>query len=91
MFYGCSSLNEINVPRNVSKICGGAFFGCTSLRKIFIPSSVLYIEAEAFSQNRLLIIYCEANEFMGGWSDNWYNEATADVKWGCSEDEFIAQ
>ncbi len=47
-FSGCSSLNEIKLPKNLGSINDFAFKGCTSLREINIPSSVTNIGWFAF-------------------------------------------
>lgn len=39
-FYGCSSLQSINIPSSVTYIADYAFYGCTSLTNVNIPSSV---------------------------------------------------
>ena len=48
-FWGCSSLTEIDIPKDATSIGASAFSGCSSLASIEIPSSVTTIEAEAFS------------------------------------------
>lgn len=47
-FYGCSSLQSIYVPENVTSIDGSAFNGCTSLQSIYIPESVTSIGGGVF-------------------------------------------
>lgn len=48
-FYGCSSLEEITLPKNIDTIGGNMFTGCTSLKTISIPSNVGVICNSAFS------------------------------------------
>ena len=47
-FYGCSSLQKINIPNSVQGIGIQAFSGCSSLTEIIIPDSVEYISTWAF-------------------------------------------
>ena len=47
-FEGCSSLQSIYIPENVTSIYGGAFRGCSSLQSISIPNSVTNISNSAF-------------------------------------------
>lgn len=39
-FYGCTSLQSINIPSSVTYISDYAFYGCTSLTNVNIPASV---------------------------------------------------
>ena len=47
-FYGCSSLQSIYVPENITRIDGSAFKGCASLQSIYIPESVTSIGGGVF-------------------------------------------
>jgi len=47
-FYGCSSLNTISIPGNVTSIGYEAFYGCTNLESISISRSVTSIGSKAF-------------------------------------------
>ena len=47
-FSGCTSLNSITIPENVTTIGNGAFDGCTSLNSIVIPKSVTKIGTSVF-------------------------------------------
>ena len=47
-FYGCSSLQSIYVPENITRIDGSAFNGCTLLQSIYIPESITSIGGGAF-------------------------------------------
>lgn len=47
-FYGCSSLEEINIPDSVTMIKSECFKGCTSLKSIKFPSELYSIGSEAF-------------------------------------------
>lgn len=48
IFSGCSSLNEMELPKNLGSISDFAFNGCTNLKEINIPSSVTNIDWLAF-------------------------------------------
>ena len=48
MKVGCSSLDNVVIPKKVKKIGMNAFSGCTSLKNITIPKSVKTIEDGAF-------------------------------------------
>ena len=48
-FYGCKSLNSINIPNSVTYIGDKAFYRCKSLNSINIPNSVTNIGNKAFS------------------------------------------
>ena len=47
-FWGCKSLNNINIPNSVTTIGDSAFVGCESLSNINIPNSVPTIGEQAF-------------------------------------------
>ena len=47
-FYGCSSLQSINIPESVTSIGSGAFDGCSSLQSFTIPSNVTSIGSSTF-------------------------------------------
>ena len=48
-FYGCSSLQTVNIPNSVTTIGEYAFYGCSSLQTVNIPNSVTTIGTYAFS------------------------------------------
>ena len=48
MFYGCSSLKSISLPKNFTAISQQMFLNCTSLESVEIPSSVTSIGEYAF-------------------------------------------
>ena len=48
-FLGCSSLEEIDLPKSLKVISQGAFVGCSNLKKITIPKDVTVIEDGAFA------------------------------------------
>lgn len=48
-FYGCTSLESVNMPDGLLSIGQGAFEGCSSLENIAIPDSVTSIGNFAFS------------------------------------------
>lgn len=47
-FFGCTSLEEIEIPPCVSVIGGGAFEGCTNLKKVELPITIKTIHRGAF-------------------------------------------
>ncbi len=47
-FMGCTSLTEIDIPKNVTSIGISAFFCCSSLTEIDIPKNVTSIGSSAF-------------------------------------------
>lgn len=47
-FYGCSSLQSIQLPESLTTINGSAFNGCSSLTEITIPAGVTRIKGGAF-------------------------------------------
>ena len=49
LFYGCSKIESIVLPRSITKICSNAFAGCSSLKSIIIPKNVTEIETSAFA------------------------------------------
>lgn len=53
-FGGCTSLTNIIISGEVTKIDFDAFFGCTSLKSISIPNSVKSIGQRAFSSCKSL-------------------------------------
>ena len=49
-FYGCTSLEKIELPDSVTSIGDSAFYGCTGFEKIDLPDSVTSIEQDAFKE-----------------------------------------
>ena len=47
-FYGCSYIENITYPTNITEIASYAFYGCSSLKSITIPASVSVIGYYAF-------------------------------------------
>ncbi|MBR4789617.1 MAG: leucine-rich repeat protein [Treponema sp.] len=50
VFYGCSSLEIIIIPPNITKIDNSLFYGCSSLTEMTIPNSVKSIGNYAFNK-----------------------------------------
>ena len=48
IFYGCSSLKSVKLPKDLEVIKDSMFEGCTSLKSIELPSGITKIEEEAF-------------------------------------------
>ena len=55
MLNGCSSLQEVIIPENVSEIDHWAFASCTGVKRISIPSSVTQIHTGAMGGCKNLI------------------------------------
>lgn len=49
-FYGCSSLERVEIPNGVTTIGESAFYGCSSLTSVTIPDSVTCIQQLVFAQ-----------------------------------------
>ncbi|MCD8206402.1 MAG: leucine-rich repeat protein [Bacteroidales bacterium] len=49
VFYGCDSLEKINLPDGISEIPSYFFYGCMSLMELELPSTVTTIRSYAFS------------------------------------------
>lgn len=49
MFYGCSSLTDITLPKGLLSIGREAFYGCSNLTSLAIPNTVTLIDSYAFS------------------------------------------
>ncbi len=64
-FYGCTSLEEITLPKSVTTIGHQAISNCTSLRKINIPASLKTIVNEAFRNCTSLYSYDHDGEKAG--------------------------
>lgn len=47
-FYGCSSLTNIVLPNNITRIEIGTFYACVSLKSISFPQNLTFIGADAF-------------------------------------------
>ena len=48
IFYGCSSLKSVKLPKDLEVIKDSMFEGCTSLKTIELPAGITKIEEEAF-------------------------------------------
>lgn len=57
LFYGCSSLDRVIIPKSVISINSYTFGNCPNLKKIYIPSSVLSINEMAFAYSSNVVIY----------------------------------
>lgn len=47
-FYGCCSLNQIEIPEGVTVIGYGAFSNCYSIREVKLPATLVEIDIAAF-------------------------------------------
>ena len=48
MFYGCTSLKSVYIPKNVTSIRREVFYNCSSLKSIDIPEKVTSIGDSVF-------------------------------------------
>ncbi len=48
VFRGCTSLESIVIPENVTKVCEGNFNGCTGLKSVVLPPSITTIPNNTF-------------------------------------------
>ena len=55
-FYGCTSLQSIQLPKSLTSIGGSAFYGCTSLQSIQLPESLTIIGSSAFNGCSSLVV-----------------------------------
>ena len=47
-FYGCTSLEEIELPEGMTTIYGRDFYNCTSLKHVVLPDAMQNIAANSF-------------------------------------------
>ena len=55
-FYGCTSLQSIQLPESLTAIGGSAFYGCSSLQSIQLPESLTAIGSSAFNGCTSLVV-----------------------------------
>lgn len=61
-FYGCESLENIDLGNKLMLMGSYSFGGCTALKEIYIPDSVTVVEVEAFKNcTSLESVYMSAN------------------------------
>lgn len=48
-FWGCSSLESIDLPETLTSIGAGCFYGCVGLKEVIIPGGVKTIPNDAFA------------------------------------------
>ncbi|MCH5153602.1 MAG: leucine-rich repeat protein [Clostridiales bacterium] len=56
LFYGCSALESVKFPSNITRVNAYAFYGCSSLKSIDLPNGVDNILANAFQGSGLVNI-----------------------------------
>ena len=79
-FSGCSSLEGIDLPGEVTSIGVSAFSGDSGLTSITIPESVTSIGADVFSKCENLTIYCISEGKSDNWETNWHGGRV--IVWG---------
>lgn len=63
MFYGCSALEEIMLPKRITSIGNSTFQKCTALKTVYISKEIEFIGYDAFYNcPSLEIIYYESDE-----------------------------
>ena len=70
-FYGCSNLEEINIPSKVTEINSGVFLECPKLKTLEIPKTVTHIlgnEYMPFDKEITLKVY--ANSYAEKYAKN---------------------
>ena len=74
-FAGCTSLESVTVPENVTQILKGAFEGCLSLSEVILPLSVKVIKDSAFTTpDTAFYAYVSEDKIPEGWEDGWCHE-----------------
>ena len=71
VFYGCSSLQSIIIPKNCTQLGYMTFYGCSSLTSIYIPKNVIKQGTNTFINCPNLVIYCEVTEADCQMTDGW--------------------
>ncbi|MDE5599660.1 MAG: leucine-rich repeat domain-containing protein, partial [Ureaplasma sp.] len=79
LFRGCTALNNIIFPKNLTKIGSYTFYGCSSLFSIQTPDSVSFVNSYAFYNcDNLLYVDFGVNTVnfgnnigYGNWSTTW--------------------
>lgn len=61
-FYGCSSLQKVNIPSTVTEINEAAFGGCSSLKTLTVPSSVTRFSGMTYIGTGLESVYLLAEK-----------------------------
>ena len=91
-FSECPLLTEVSIFKGVESIGSMSFADCPSLKSVYIPESVQYISGYAFHGCTLLTIYCEVNNELSGWDEDWnyieydYGYIYAPVVWGYTQE-----
>ncbi len=55
MFEGCTSLQSVTLPTNLTKIGANSFSGCTSLKYLTLPAGVVTIDETAFDSSMTVL------------------------------------
>ncbi|MBE5764336.1 MAG: leucine-rich repeat domain-containing protein [Clostridiales bacterium] len=91
-FSECPLLTEVSIFKGVESIGSMSFADCPSLKSVYISDSVQYISGYAFHGCMLLTIYCETNNELSGWDEDWnyveydYGYIYAPVVWGYTQE-----
>ena len=76
-FYRCTSLKNIEIPKNQAIIEYGTFEGCTSLEWVYLPNNVVIIQGNAIPETTHII--CDEDSFAGFYAEA--NEMTFGFKY----------
>ncbi|MFC2771046.1 MAG: leucine-rich repeat domain-containing protein, partial [Porphyromonas endodontalis] len=70
LFYGCSTIESLTLPKNIRSIGIGAFFKCENLKEVIIPDEVTHIYATVFGACPVLeeIKLPSKLEFLGNYA-----------------------
>ena len=60
-FYGCSSLQNITLSKNLSIIDDNTFYGCSKLTEIVLPKSITKIGSYSLYTYDSIVIYYEGD------------------------------
>ena len=70
LFYGCSTIESLTLPKHIRSIGIGAFFKCENLKEVIIPDEVTHIYATVFGACPVLeeIKLPSKLEFLGNYA-----------------------
>lgn len=89
MFWGCLSLEYINLPAGLTSIGYGAFTGCNCLRSLLIPDGVKTIEGYTFANCWFLeSLYIPASVTSVGPEFLWDCYRVKDIYYGGTETQW---
>lgn len=75
-FYGCTALNNIYLPKNITSIGQKAFYNCSALKYIAIPECNDVIEASTANLPSTFTLYVPADQLEAYSTDAAWSKAT---------------